>query len=180
MKRTREKICSPVNSDRLSHVQQPTTALCGTDQVSRCRLMSNCELIFCYMSGSKGKTHLGCWLTHRIQQYRRKQRQDWKTKKEKYQKRKQKEQKLKTQGEKNFESNWIFLNGTEHNWFWIYPPEPEHLTSNIHRVCSMWNIVEQFQYFLNFTTHYICCCDQGLYLQFHAQKYLKEKNWQLE
>jgi hypothetical protein len=64
MKRTRE-ICSQVNSDRLSHVQQPTTALCGTDQVSRCRLMSNCELIFCYMSGSKGKTHLGCWLTHR-------------------------------------------------------------------------------------------------------------------
>jgi hypothetical protein len=63
--KTREKLCSPVNSDRLSHVQQPTTALCGTDQVSRCRLMSNCELIFCYMSGSKGKTHLGCWLTHR-------------------------------------------------------------------------------------------------------------------
>jgi hypothetical protein len=65
MKRTREKKFSPVNSDRLSHVQQPTTALCGTDQVSRCRLMPNCELIFCYMSGSKGKTQLGCWLTHR-------------------------------------------------------------------------------------------------------------------
>jgi hypothetical protein len=57
------------------------------------------------MSGSKGKTHLGCWLTHRNTTIQKKTETRLETQKEKHQKRKQKEQKLKTQGEKNFESN---------------------------------------------------------------------------